>query len=67
MKGYYLKFRYIAEIFLIASFMGWIYESVWYSMVENQIGFVNRGTLFNKFRNKSIIKWKVSHTSFNRL
>ncbi len=47
MKGYYLKFRYIAEIFLIASFMGWIYESVWYSMVEK--------------------KWKVSHTSFNRL
>ena len=46
MNRYYLKFRYVAEIFLIASFMGWIYESVWYSMVENQIGFVNRGTLF---------------------
>ena len=46
MKGYYKKFRFIAEIFLAASFMGWVYESVWYSMVENQIGFVNRGTLF---------------------
>ncbi len=46
MENYYRKFRYIAELFLIASFMGWVYESVWYSMVENQIGFVNRGTLF---------------------
>ena len=25
--------------------MGWLYESIWCSMVENQIGFVNRGTL----------------------
>ena len=42
---YYLRFRYIIELFLFASVMGWCYESVWCSMVENQIGFVNRGTL----------------------
>ena len=40
-----IKFRYLLELFLCASVIGWFYESVWYSMVENQIGFVNRGTL----------------------
>ncbi len=41
----WVKIRYWLELFLCASVIGWLYESVWYSMVENQIGFVNRGTL----------------------
>lgn len=45
MNKTYIKFRHLIEIFLIASVMGWCYESIWCSMVENQIGFVNRGTL----------------------
>lgn len=45
LKEAYPKIRYKIEIFLIASMMGWVYESIWCSMVENQIGFVNRGTL----------------------
>ncbi len=40
-----IKFRYLIELFLCASVIGWLYESIWCSMVENQIGFVNRGTL----------------------
>ena len=43
--GWYHSFRYLVEIFIIASIIGWLYESIWCSMVENQIGFVNRGTL----------------------
>lgn len=31
------------EYFILFSFGGWIYESIWCSMIEQNIGFVNRG------------------------
>ena len=42
----FYKLRDLFEFFLAYSVFGWLYESVWYSMVESQIGFVNRGFLF---------------------
>ena len=36
----------IFESFVLFSFLGWIYESVWCEMIENNHGFVNRGVLF---------------------
>ena len=38
--------RNLAETFLIFSFGGWLYESIWCSMIEQNRGFVNRGFLF---------------------
>ena len=40
------KIRNLVEVFLIFSFGGWIYESIWCSMIEQNQGFVNRGFLF---------------------
>ena len=34
------------EYFLIYSFFGWIYESVWCCMIYHRRGFINRGFLF---------------------
>ena len=45
-KGYLIHIRNKMEIFLLFCFGGWVYESIWYSMIEDNKGFVNRGTLF---------------------
>ncbi len=39
-------FRDYAEYFLIYSFIGWIYESIWCCMIYHHRGFINRGFLF---------------------
>ena len=39
------KVRNQWELFLSFCFMGWIYESIWCCMIENNEGFVNRGFL----------------------
>lgn len=33
------------EYFVVFSFFGWIYESIWCSIIEQNVGFVNRGVL----------------------
>lgn len=33
------------EYFLVFSFLGWVYESIWCSVIEQNRGFVNRGFL----------------------
>ncbi|WP_051538227.1 putative ABC transporter permease [Butyrivibrio proteoclasticus] len=40
------KLRHLAEMWLTFCFGGWVYESIWVSMVEQVKGFVNRGFLF---------------------
>ena len=40
------KIRNLIETFLVFSFGGWLYESIWCSMIEQNRGFVNRGFLF---------------------
>ncbi|MBO4428888.1 MAG: putative ABC transporter permease [Clostridia bacterium] len=39
------KIRNVAEWFLIYSVCGWLYEVVWWMMIELNRGFVNRGFL----------------------
>ena len=39
------KLQIWLEYFLVFSFLGWIYESIWCSMIEQNKGFVNRGFL----------------------
>jgi uncharacterized membrane protein len=34
------------EYFLVYSFFGWVYESVWCCMIYHRRGFINRGFLF---------------------
>ena len=34
------------EYFMVCSFLGWIYESIWWNMIEENKGFLNRGFLF---------------------
>lgn len=34
------------EYFIVCSFLGWIYESIWCNMIEQNEGFLNRGFLF---------------------
>ena len=40
------KLRDYKEMWLLFCFGGWIYESIWVSMIEQNKGFVNRGFLF---------------------
>ena len=40
------KIRNLIEWFIVYSIMGWIYEVVWWFMIELNRGFVNRGVLF---------------------
>ena len=40
------KIRNLIEWFIVYSMMGWIYEVVWWYMIELNRGFVNRGVLF---------------------
>ena len=40
------KVRNVFEWFLIYSICGWIYEVVWWMMIEENLGFINRGFLF---------------------
>ena len=40
------KARNLIEWFIIYSMMGWIYEVVWWFMIELNRGFVNRGVLY---------------------
>ena len=40
------KARNLIEWFIIYSIMGWIYEVVWWFMIELNRGFVNRGVLY---------------------
>ena len=59
------------EQFLIFSFGGWVYESIWCSVIEQNVGFVNRGFLFGPWLpiygiGLSLIlycfrKWKPKH------
>ena len=46
MRERLLKLFKLFESFVLFSFLGWIYESVWCAMIENNHGFVNRGVLF---------------------
>ena len=39
------KIRNLFELFIICCFLGWVYESVWWMMVELNYKFVNRGFL----------------------
>ncbi|MBR0235813.1 MAG: putative ABC transporter permease [Clostridia bacterium] len=40
------KIRNVFEWFLVYCFCGWIYEVVWWMMIEENLGFINRGVLF---------------------
>ena len=40
------KVRDYVEYFLIYSFAGWIYESIWCDVIYHKRGFLNRGVLF---------------------
>jgi len=39
------KLRNLFEFFIVCCIIGWVYESVWWMMVELNYGFVNRGFL----------------------
>ena len=39
------KIRDLFEFFIVCCMIGWVYESVWWMMVEYNRGFVNRGFL----------------------
>ena len=46
-KERYLNvFRDYMEYFLVYSFFGWVYESIWCCMIYHRRGFINRGFLF---------------------
>lgn len=42
----YAKIRNISEYFLAYSVLGWLYEVVWWGLIEHNAGFTNRGFLF---------------------
>ena len=42
----YQKIRNLWELFLIYSFLGWVYEVFWCNMIEHNKGFINNGFLF---------------------
>ncbi len=44
--GYLNIFRDHMEYFLVYSFFGWLYESIWCCMIYHRRGFINRGFLF---------------------
>ena len=44
--GYLNIFRDHMEYFLVYSFFGWVYESIWCCMIYHRRGFINRGFLF---------------------
>ncbi len=43
---YWKVFRDHMEYFLLYSFLGWIYESIWCDVIYHRRGFLNRGFLF---------------------
>ncbi len=46
-KNKYLNiFHDYMEYFLVYSFFGWVYESIWCCMIYHRRGFINRGFLF---------------------
>ena len=44
-KIWNIFFNYM-EYFLVYSFIGWVYESIWCCMIYHHRGFINRGFLF---------------------
>lgn len=40
------NYRYLFEQFLVFSVCGWLYEVIWCGIIDENIGFVNRGFLF---------------------
>lgn len=43
---YYRTFRNYMECFLVFSLSGWLYEVIWCGLIEQNMGFINRGFLF---------------------
>ena len=40
------KIRDVFEWFVVWCVCGWLYEVVWWMMIEENLGFINRGVLF---------------------
>ncbi len=46
MRSKYVRLRSTFEYFLVYAILGWLYEVVWWGLIENNAGFINRGFLF---------------------